>query len=256
MKHFIPVPFVTLALIVLGDISPLQGEKEKPATAPTPQPDRVQSELRENRDNATLLESTKGESEIRRREMAGLERSGAPREEMNRKKVETATALERTAGAEARIALFDKAEQNYLEALSIWRGLPEQLAEGKVEACLSALGAMSAHQVGDWLKARGYFLQALAAIEASTAAHRAAFGQDNLTNDLKAKMPEQLTRDKETRAWNQEMTIAYDCFSQALALFELGGVSTKSGDLKTALTFYERALKLADTLPHSGQLTF
>src|SRR5205814_4518502 len=49
-------------------------------------------------------------------------------------------------------------------------------------------------------------------------------------------------------------TIALDCMSQTLALTNLGGISQEEGDLKTALSYYEKALKLGEGLPKGGYI--
>src|SRR5450755_3013115 len=125
----------------------------------------LENVARENNDSAGLVKYAEAELEIRRMEMDYLQRSGAPKQEIKRKNVEVATSMERIADAQADLALFDKAEKNYLEALAIRRALPEDMAERKMEDTLSALGGMYAHNVGDFVKARDYYQQALASVE-------------------------------------------------------------------------------------------
>src|ERR1039457_1257573 len=188
-------------------------------------------------------------------EMDYLQRSGAPKQEINRKNVEVATSMERIAGAQADLALFDKAEKNYLEALAIRRALPEDMAERKMEDTLSALGGMYAHNVGDFVKARDYYQQALASVEINAALRQKALGADYLAAEQEAQMTkEDLARHKESLAQSRDMTMALDCLSQALILANLGALVEEGGDLKTALSYYERSLKLGATLPSGGYM--
>lgn len=215
----------------------------------------LENVARENNDTASLLKYAEQELEIRRLELAYLEKSGAPKKEIDLKKVQIATSMERVGGAQADLAMFEKAEKNCLEALSIRRALPEELAERKLEDALSALGRMYAHNVGDLVKARDYYQQALAVIEASTALRQKALGEDYWTAEQKAQMSkEDLAKHEENLAQNRDMTIALDTNSQAMVLAYLGGIIEEAGDLKSALSYYERALKLGDALPPGGYL--
>ena len=210
---------------------------------------------RENNDAAGLVRYAEAELEIRRLEMGYLERSGAPKQEINRKNAEIATSMGRIAGAQADLALFDKAEKNYLEALAIRTALPEDMAERKVEDTLSALGGMYAHNVGDLVKAREYYQQALASIEISAALRQKALGEDYLSAEQRAQMAkEDLARHNESLAQSRDMAVALDCLSQALVLANLGGIVEEGGDLKSALSYYERALKLGAVLPSGGYM--
>src|SRR5256714_3673432 len=67
---------------------------------------------RDNNDAANLLKYCEQELEIRRLEMAYLQKVNAPKDELNEKTAQLATALERVASAQADLALFDKAEKN------------------------------------------------------------------------------------------------------------------------------------------------
>src|SRR4051812_18986590 len=124
---------------------------------------------RDNNDAQRLLKYSEQELEIRRNEMAYLKKVAAPKKEVDEKTAQVATALERVAAAQADLALFDKAEQNGLEALSLRRDLPEQMGERKLEESLIALAQMYAFHLGDLRKARDYYEQALASIEATVA---------------------------------------------------------------------------------------
>ena len=79
----------------------------------------LENVARENNDSASLLKYAEQELEIRRLELAYLEKSGASKKEVDLKKVQIATSMERVGGAQAELAMFDKAEKNYLDALSI-----------------------------------------------------------------------------------------------------------------------------------------
>lgn len=65
---------------------------------------------------------------------------------------------------------------------------------------------------------------------------------------------EELAKHEELEAQNRDMAIALDSMSQALALTNLGGISQEEGDLKTALSYYEKALKLGEDLPKGGYI--
>jgi CHAT domain-containing protein len=216
----------------------------------------LENVARENNDAAGLVRYAEAELEIRRLEMGYLERSGAPKEEINRKNVEVATAMERIAGAQADLALFDQAEKNGLEALALRRALPEDMAERKLDDSLTALARMYVYNVGDLVKARDYYQQALASIEASAAVRKKALGEDRFyTAEQKAAMTkEELAKHEEMEAQTRDMTIALDCMSQVMALANLGGISQEEGNLKTALSYYEKALKLGEGLPKGGYI--
>ena len=217
---------------------------------------RLEQIARENNDAESLLKYTELELEIRRLEMSYLQKANAPREEINEKNVHVATALERVSGAQADLALFEKAEKNGLEALALRRALPEDMAERKLDDSLTTLARMYVYNVGDLVKARDYYQQALASIEASAAVRKKALGEDRFyTPEQKAAMTkEELAKHEEMEAQNRDMTIALDSMSQALALTNLGGISQEEGDLKTALSYYEKALKLGEDLPKGGYI--
>src|SRR5205814_4961184 len=122
---------------------------------------------RDNNDAANLLKYCEQELDIRSREMAYLQKANAPKDEVNEKTAQLATALERVASAQADLALFDKAEKNGLDALALRRALPEDMAERNLDESLSSLARMYAYNVGDLRKARDYFQQALASMESS-----------------------------------------------------------------------------------------
>jgi CHAT domain-containing protein len=50
------------------------------------------------------------------------------------------------------------------------------------------------------------------------------------------------------------MTMALDTMSEAMAVTNLGGISQEAGDLKSALSYYEKALKLGADLPKGGYI--
>lgn len=211
---------------------------------------------RDNNDAGGLLESTELELEIRRLEMSYLQKASAPKEEINEKQVHVATALERVAGAQADLALFEQSEKNGLAALALRRALPEDMAERKLHESLATLARMYVYNVGDMVKARDYYQQALASIEASAAVRKKALGEDRFyTPEQKAAMgKEELAKHEEMEAQNRDMTIALDSMSQALALTSLGGISQEEGDLKTALSYYEKAIKIGEGLPKGGYI--
>ncbi|MEY2584381.1 MAG: hypothetical protein QOD80_407, partial [Verrucomicrobiota bacterium] len=100
-----------------------------------------------------------------------------------------ATALERVASAQAGLGLFDKAEKNGVEALTLRRGLPEKMAERKLEESLSSLAQMYAYYLGDLKKAREYYQQSLDSMEASAAVRKKALDDDRYyTPEQKAAM--------------------------------------------------------------------
>lgn len=217
---------------------------------------RLEQIARENNDAEGLLKVTQQELDIRRKEMDYLQRVKAPQQEINEKIVQVATALERVSSAQADLALFDQAEKNGLEALALRRALPEDMADRKLEDSLSALGRMYVYNLGDMAKARDYYQQALASIEASAALRKKALGEDRFyTPEQKAAMTkEELAKHEESEAQMRDMTISLDTMSQALTLVALGGISQEEGDLKTALSYYDKALKLGEALPKGGYL--
>jgi CHAT domain-containing protein len=217
---------------------------------------RLEQIARENNDAEGLLKVTQQELDIRRKEMDYLQRVKAPQQEINEKTVQVATALERVSSAQADLALFDQAEKNGLEALALRRALPEDMADRKLEDSLSALGRMYVYNLGDMAKARDYYQQALASIEASAALRKKALGEDRFyTPEQKAAMTkEELAKHEESEAQMRDMTISLDTMSQALTLVALGGISQEEGDLKTALSYYDKALKLGEALPKGGYL--
>jgi CHAT domain-containing protein len=211
---------------------------------------------RDNNDAENLLKYTEQELKIRRLEMDYLQKVKAPIEEVNQKTVQVATALERVASAQADLAQFEKAEKSGLEALSLRRALPEEMAERKLEESLAALARMYAFNVGDLAKARDYYQQALASIEASAAVRRKALTEDRFyTPEQKAAMSkEELAKHAEMEAQTRDMQMALDAMSQAMAFTNLGDISQEEGDLKKALTYNEKALKVAEDLPKGGYI--
>lgn len=211
---------------------------------------------RDNNDAENLLKYTMRELEIRRLEMGYLEKVKAPKDEIDQKNVQVATALERISGTQADLALFEQAEKSGLEALALRRALPAEMADRKLHESLATLARMYVYNLGDLVKARDYYQQALASIEASAAVRKKALGEGRFyTAEQKAAMSkEELARHEEMEAQTRDMTIALDCMSQALALANLGGISQEEGDLKAGLFYYQRALKLADGLPKGGYI--
>ncbi|MEY2563073.1 MAG: hypothetical protein QOH88_1266 [Verrucomicrobiota bacterium] len=211
---------------------------------------------RDHNDYEGLLKYTKQELEIRRLEMAYLKKVNAPKDEIDEKTAQLATSLERVAGPQADLALFDEAEKTALEALALRRALPEEMVDRKLHESLSTLARMFAYNVGDLAKAREYYQQALESIESSAALRKKALGEDRfVTPEQKAAMDkEALAKHEEAQAQNRDMTIALDTMSLALALTNLGGISQEEGDFKKALSYYERALKVADDLPPGGYI--
>src|SRR3954470_5498140 len=138
----------------------------------------LQQIARDNNDAANLLKYCEQELAIRRTEMAYLEKVKAPVNEMNEKTAQVATGLERVASAEADMALFEQAEKHGLEALTLRRGLPEEMAERKLDESLRSLARMYVYNVGGPRKARGYYQQALTSREASAAVRKKALEED------------------------------------------------------------------------------
>jgi CHAT domain-containing protein len=65
---------------------------------------------------------------------------------------------------------------------------------------------------------------------------------------------EELAKHEESEAQNRDMTMALDTMSEAMAVTSLGGISQEAGDLKSALSYYEKALKLGADLPKGGYI--
>jgi hypothetical protein len=210
---------------------------------------------RENDASADLVEYGKQELELLRGERAYLLSSGAAKHDVDLKNAQIATALESTASAQADLASFDVAEENYLAALAIRQALPEEMPERKLENTLSDLGRMYLYRLGDLSKAHDYFEQALASMEASAAARHQGLFNDPWTPAQKTGMTaEQLAGHQESLAQNRDMAIATDTISQCIVLASLGAVAQEAGDFKTALSFSDRALKLVESLPPGGYL--
>jgi CHAT domain-containing protein len=211
---------------------------------------------RDNNDPQNLLKYCEQELDIRRQEMTYLEKAKAPKEEINEKTAQLATSLERVASAQADLALFDKAEKNGLEALSLRRGLPEDMADRKLEESLSSLARMYGYNVGDLSKARDYFQQTLESLEASAAVRKKALNEDrDYSAEQKAAMSkEELAKHEENQAQTRDMKIALDAMSQAMALMNLGEIGQEAGDLKLARSYYDKALKVGEGLPPGGYI--
>jgi CHAT domain-containing protein len=211
---------------------------------------------RDNNDAESLLKYCERELEIRRSEMAYLQKANAPKDEVNEKTAQVATALERVASAQADLALFEKAEKNGLEALSLRRALPEEMPERKLEESLSSLARMYAYNLGDLRKARDYYQQALTSLEASAAVRKKALAEDRYYSpEQKAAMSkEELAKHEETQAQTRDMKIALDAMAQAMATVNLGEISQEEGNLKEASVDYEKAMKVGDDLPKGGYI--
>jgi CHAT domain-containing protein len=211
---------------------------------------------RDNNDPQNLLKYCEQELDIRRKEMAYLEKAKAPKEEINEKMAQLATSLERVASAQADLALFDKAEKNGLEALSLRRGLPEDMADRKLEESLSSLARMYGYNVGDLSKARDYFQQVLESLEASAGVRKKALGEDRYYSaEQKAAMSkEEFAKHEESQAQARDMKIALDAMSQAMALMNLGEIGQEAGDLKLTRSYYDKALKVGEELPPGGYI--
>jgi CHAT domain-containing protein len=211
---------------------------------------------RDNNDAENLLKYYEDELAIRRAEMGYLTKVSAPKEELDEKNAQLATALERVASGEADLALFEKAEKHGLEALALRQALPPEMAERKLDESLSSLARMYGHNVGDLKKSRDYFQQALAAIESSAAVRKKALDEDKFYSaEQKSKLTkEELAKHEETQAQTRDMKIALDAMSQAMALMNLAEISQEEGDLKAALSQAEKAMKVAEDLPKGGFL--
>jgi CHAT domain-containing protein len=208
---------------------------------------------RDNNDAESLLKYSEQELEMRQAEMAYLQKANAPRNELNEKTAQLATALERVASAQADLALFEKAEKNGLDALALRRALPEEMADRKLEESLNSLARIYAYNIGDLKKAREYFQQAISSLETSAVVRKNALGEDRYSPEEKAAMSkEDRAKHEETQAQTRDMKIALDAMAQAMALMNLGEISQEEGDLKVALSNYEKALKVGEELPKGG----
>lgn len=211
---------------------------------------------RDNNDDDGLLKACEQELAIRQAERSYLEKVKAPQRERNENTAQVATGLERVASAQAALGLFEKAEKNGLEALTQRRGLPEDMAERKLEESLSSLAQMYAYYMGDLPKARGYYQQALDSLEASAAVRKKALQEDRYyTPEQKAAMSkEELAKHEESQAQTRDMKIALDAMSQAIARVSLGEINQLQGDFKVALADYQKAMKVGEDLPKGGYL--
>jgi CHAT domain-containing protein len=215
----------------------------------------LQQIARDNNDAENLLKYYERELEIRRTEMAYLEKANAPRNELDEKRAHLATALERVASAQADLAQFEKAEKIGLEALALRRGLPEEMPERKLEESLNSLARMYAYNIGDLGKAREYYEQALTSLEASAAVRQKALGEERYSPEQKAAMTkEELAKQEEMQTQMRDMKIALDAMSHAMALMSLGEITQEEGNFKLAFSYYEKALKTGEELPKGGYL--
>jgi CHAT domain-containing protein len=215
----------------------------------------LQQLARDNNDAENLLKYYGEELKIRQAEMAYLQKAKAPKNELDEKTAELAGALEKVASGQADLAQFEKAEKNGLEALALRRALPEEMAERKLEESLNSLARMYAFNIGDLRKAREYYEQALATLEASAAVRKKALEKDSYSAEQKAAMTkEELAKHEESQTQMRDMKLALDSMSQAMALMTLGEIGQEEGDFKVALSYYEKALKLGEELPKGGYL--
>ena len=213
----------------------------------------LQTVARESHDTTSLLKYCEDALAIKRLELAYLESAVSSPKDIYKKKVEIAGAIENVASAQASLTMFDVAEKNYLQALEIRRSLPEELAERKVESTLADMGWMYLNKIGDYKKAREHYEQAVASTEASAEARKKALTEDPYPPALKAHMtPEQLAEHEKGLAQTRALMIALDTLSYARALQELGSAIHEAGDLKTAATYYQRGIDVAETLPKGG----
>ena len=214
----------------------------------------LQQIARDNNDATNLLKYCEQELAIRHTEMAYLEKVKAPANEINEKTAQVATGLERVAGAEADLAMFEQAEKHGLEALALRRGLPEEMAERKLDESLLSLARMYAYNIGDLRKARDYYQQALTSLEASAAVRKKALEEDrHYTAEQKAAMTkEEQAKHDESQAQTRDMKMALDAMSQAMALMSLGEISQEEGDFKNSNSYYDKALKVGTDLPKGG----
>ncbi|MEP6822149.1 MAG: CHAT domain-containing protein [Chthoniobacterales bacterium] len=215
----------------------------------------LESIARDARDSASVVKYAELELETKRTELDYLEHSGAPQIDIYRKKVEVATALRGVADGQADLAHFEAAEKNLRQALVIRRALPETLPERRLDEDLGSLGHMYLYKVGDVAKAREFFEQALAEIQSTAAIREKGRNEDLMSPEVKAQMnPEELARHEESLAQNSDMELGHDTFSESLMLVNLGNAVQESGDFTAASNFYDRALKLIETLPEGGYL--
>jgi CHAT domain-containing protein len=217
---------------------------------------KLQQIARDSNDAKALLNYAEQELDIRHKEMAYLQKVKAPKAEVDEKTAQLAGALEGVANAQGDMALFDQAEKNGLEALALRQSLPPEMPARKLDESLYSLARMYAFNLGDLKKARSYFEQVLASLEASAAVRKKALDEDrDYTPEQKAEMSkEELAKHEETRAQTRDMKIALDAMSQAIALSNLGEIGQEEGDLKVALANYEKALKVGEELPKGGYL--
>ena len=215
----------------------------------------LQTIARESHDTSGLLKYCEEALAIKRLEFDYLQKANAARQDIYKKQVEIAGAIEWIASAQASLTMFTEAEKNYAEALAIRRALPEDFAPRKVESALADIGWMYLQKIGDYRKAREYYEQAVASTEASLATRQKALGEDPYPAALKAQMtPEQLAEHEKGLEQMRGMTIALDTLSYARALQELGGAIYEAGDLNTAASFFEKGMQVADALPKGGPM--
>ncbi len=194
----------------------------------------LQTFARGSNDAAKLLEYGNTELKMRRAALQMAQQDGETPAQLNAKKVLLADALEHVAEAQEIAARFPEAEKTFLEALDVRRALPADFADRKIYSSLSALGDLHTY-TGDFARSRDYYQQALDAVEA-------------------AEPLRKQVRDKEKKPETKARLFTQDVGTHAAALLLLGNVMSSLDQHPQALALYERALKLADSLPQEGAM--
>ncbi len=147
------------------------------------------------------------------------------------KTLDVIATISDVAWAYADVAQWDKAEKLYLQVQAMRRALPADTPGRDLAESLHQLAILREDQ-GDMTGARRFYEQALAMREQEAPMRRKA---------IEASSPE-----------NRPLALLNDAFDEVQILNNLGYIANNMGDMKSAQTFYDRALQRSDKFPKQG----